>query len=292
MAEQLCVLEDIPDEPTTTQVMLLEDQVGYWYVFAGLLPFILLVLIGGWNETFKSGDASAYVVGAIIVGITENFFQQREDDFATFRRLLSSFRKENVKAGNSSLRGTFVQNLLIAVGCTVWNLYYAVHDRRVSNPTVDWVQILLFSASLGALAIVRFAGTDWDEFGLSPGYDSAWPPRLLREIERLHSKGNHLIQEAAPHAGTREYPDKLKEAVSIFEKIDDLWCQARAQQALADAWEDEGSLKKANKTRKELIKTRQKLERAVKQRHVAAQRVTTRGRHARPTQKAERTAPS
>jgi hypothetical protein len=286
MADRLCVLENLPDAPSSTQESLLQDQVSNWTVYAVVLPFILLILIGGWGATFESGDASAYIVGAAIVAIVENVFQQREDNFRAFRKLLSSVGREDTDADSTGISwSNLVQNLLIAIGCTAWNLYYAIHDRRVSRPTVDWVQILLFFASVGILSMVRFAGTEYDDSSVSPEADSAWSPRLLQEIGRLHARGARLIKEAAsPRARTRQPPDKLVDAVRIFKSIDDPWCQAHAQQMLADAWEERGKPDKARKTREELAKTRQKLEEAMNQRHGAIPRVATRGRHARLTQ--------
>jgi hypothetical protein len=285
MAERLCVLDNLPDAPSSTQEMLLQDQVTNWTVFAVVVPFILLVLIGGWGGTFESGDASAYIVGAAIVAIVENIFQQREDGFRAFRKLLSSVGSEDADAGSTGISWSdLAQNFLIAIGCTAWNLYYAIHDRRVSRPTVDWVQILLFFASLGILSMVRFAGTDYDDSIAAPDADSAWSPLLLQEIGRLHARGVRLIKEAAsPRARTRQSPDQLVDAVRMFKSIDDPWCQARAQQMLADAWEERGKPDKACKAREELTKTRQKLE-AMSQRHGAIPRVATRGRHARFTQ--------
>lgn len=285
MAERLCVLENLPDAPSSTQKMLLQDQVTNWTVYAVVVPFILLVLIGGWGETFESGDASAYIVGAVIVATVENIFRQREDGFAAFRKLISSTVKEDVDASTRSSWSDLAQNLLIAIGCTAWNLYYAVHDRRVSHPTVDWVQILLFFASVGILSMVRFAGTEYDDSGVAPEGDSAWSPQLLQEIDRLHARGARLIQEAAsPHARTGRDPDKLADAVRIFKSIDDPWCQAHAQEVLAAAWEDRGKPEKARKTRERLAKTRQELEETIDQQRGAISRATTRGRHARPAQ--------
>lgn len=285
MAERLCVLENLPDAPTSAQKMLLQDQVTNWTVYAVVVPFILLVLIGGWGDTFQSGDASAYIVGAAIVATVENIFRQREDGFTSFRRLMSRAAREDVDANTRSSWSNLAQNLLIAAGCTVWNLYYAIHDRRVSHPTVDWVQILLFFASVGILSVVRFAGTEYDDSGVVPEGDSAWSSQLLQEIGRLHTRGVRIIQEAAsPHARTERDPDQLVDAVRIFKSIDDPWCQARAQEALAVAWEDRGKPEKARETRAALTKTQQKLEETMNQRRGAISQVATRGRHARSTQ--------
>jgi len=265
--------------------VLLQDQVANWTAYAVFMPFILFVLIGGWGSTFESGDASAYIVGAVVVAVVENIFQQREDGFAAFRRLMSGAAKADVDASTKSSWGEIAQKLLIAAGCTAWNLYYAIHDRHVSHPTVDWVQILLFFASLGILSAVRFTGTAYDDSGITPEGDTAWSPQLLREIDRLHARGVRLIQEAAsPRSQAERDPEQLVEAVRIFKSIDDPWCQARAQEALADAWEDGGKPDKAHKTREELTKTRQKLKEATNEPRGNIKRVAARGRHARSIQ--------
>jgi hypothetical protein len=172
-----CILSNLPSAPTRRQSALTGDLMQIWSYPAAVVPFIILVLIGGWGGTFQSGDASAYIVGAIVVCVTESIFQQRENDFAILRKRWDRH---------------MVFTILACVTILTWNMYFAVHDRHTGKPSVDWIQILFFFLSLFFLPRFRFVATQYD----SP---KEWTDYLHERIYRLHSRANTLLQEAVNH---------------------------------------------------------------------------------------------
>ena len=46
---------------------------------------------------------------------------------------------------------------LIAAGMFAWNMYFAVADKTVRLPTVDWVQVLAFVLGLICAGFARWA---------------------------------------------------------------------------------------------------------------------------------------
>jgi hypothetical protein len=97
-----CLLDNLPTSPTKTQLKLISNYQIAWLVPAAVIPFTLLVLIGGWGGTFESGDASAYMVGAIIVCVTESIFQQRDGSFEILKK---RWRERNSACGMTNQRG-------------------------------------------------------------------------------------------------------------------------------------------------------------------------------------------
>src|ERR1700722_18848723 len=124
-----CLLNNSPAVPTEKQLDTLGGTPGSWFLLAVLVPFVILVLIGGWGETFQSGDASVYVLGAVVVCFVESIFQQREDNFATLKKYRSEL---------STYWGPlYTVGLGVSTGMVLfaWNLYFAIHDRHVAAPS-------------------------------------------------------------------------------------------------------------------------------------------------------------
>jgi hypothetical protein len=141
-----CLLRNLPQVPTAVQQQLIENLQNKWWFFPAIVvPFVLLLVIGGWGGTFQSGDASAYIVAAVIVSVTESIFQQREENFEVLRRLWVDIKEKRYDSDVLEVISIVAGASLVAI---VWNMYFAIHDRHVAMPSVDWVQILIFFAAL------------------------------------------------------------------------------------------------------------------------------------------------
>jgi hypothetical protein len=213
-----CLLNNFPPVPTKHQLETLEGSPSGWFFIAIVAPFIILVLVGGWGETFQSGDASAYIVGAVIVCVAESILQQREDNFATLKRYWNNRRSQWGPLYSVALAP------VCGIAIFIWSIYFAIHDRHVGTPTVDWVQILFFFISLPALASIRFTATPYSG-------ESEWTDLLHRRISYLHSKAMRLVRDAESCPLNDQHNiclSKLESARSAFEDIDDFWCASQA----------------------------------------------------------------
>lgn len=50
-----CLLDNLPASPTKAQLKLISNYRTAWLFPAAVIPFILLVLIGGWGEPSSQG---------------------------------------------------------------------------------------------------------------------------------------------------------------------------------------------------------------------------------------------
>jgi hypothetical protein len=212
-----CLLDNLPEVPTKHQIETLDSAQSSWLVFAAVIPFVILVLIGGWRDMFQSGDASAYVLGAVVVCFVESIFQQREDNFETLKRYWS---RSSYWGPRFSVRlGAFV-----GVTVFIWNIYFAIHDRHVGTPSVDWVQILVFFISLLSLPGVRFTATPYSG-------EAEWSDPLRKRIDHLHSRATKFARDAEKYRIDDRFLRgyfKLEAAKLRFEAIDDFWCASQA----------------------------------------------------------------
>lgn len=213
-----CLLNNLPAVPTKHQIEAL-GWTGVWFVPAAVVPFIILVLIGGWGEMFQSGDASAYIVGAVVVCFAESIFQLREDNFATLKKYWSELSTYWGALFDVGL-GVFAGLVLF-----VWNIYFAIHDRHVVTPSVDWVQVLVFFISMFYLPGIRFTATPY-------AGEAEWSDPLRKRISYLHSKAMKFARDAEKYKledRLKKSFSKLEAATSLFEDIDDFWCASQAR---------------------------------------------------------------
>jgi hypothetical protein len=212
-----CLLSNLPAVPTKKQLETLDGIGGLWFCLAAVAPFVILALIGGWGETFQSGDASAYILGAIVVCVAESIFQQKDDNFATLKRYWS-------KSSHWGPRYSVSLSAFGAIVLFTWNMYFAIHDRHVGTPSVDWVQILIFCIALFSLPGIRFTATPYSG-------EEEWTDTLRKRIEYLHSKATRFVQEAEKYQlddPLLKGYSKLEIAEERFKDIDDLWCASQA----------------------------------------------------------------
>ena len=248
-ADDNCLLGNLPIVPTNQQIETVRSLHQNWLMIAILLPFFLLVLIGGWGETFRSGDASAYIVGAIITCVAESALQQIGPNPEPRKVIRKYFFKTSADSG-SEINSHVVTIVAFAVALMAWNIYFAIHDRHVAVSTVDWVQILIFFFSLSLLPIIRFSGTEYED--PSDSDDPQWTKFLLERVRGLHEKADTLVQnaESISSSNPRKSARTLENATEIFHKLDDPWCEARAASILANTWEAAAKPKDAQKARR------------------------------------------
>jgi hypothetical protein len=130
----------------------LDIRLQLWLYSVVGIPFLILVIVGGWGNEFRSGDASAFMCGAIIAAFAENILEQID------QRIMH--RKEN--GGNVYKRkerqlqifGVSIVAIYL-VGSLIWNGYFAVADKAIVHPSVDKVQIVVFFATFALLPLFR-----------------------------------------------------------------------------------------------------------------------------------------
>jgi hypothetical protein len=246
--EKNCLLRNLPIVPTSQQIQTVKDIQFNWLLAAVIVPFVLLILIGGWGATFRSGDASAYIVGAVIVCVAESALQQLGPNPEPLKATLKYFLK-NVDSG-VEINTSAATIAALAISLAAWNIYFAIHDRHVAVPTVDWVQIVVFFFSLCILQFIRFSGTEYED--PSDSGDPRWTNFLLERVRGLHVRANSLVRNAEsissahPNKGTK----MLTDAIEIFHKLDDPWCEAHAATILAGTCEAAAQPREAQRARR------------------------------------------
>jgi hypothetical protein len=134
----------------------------------------------GWGYLFRSGEAAAFIVGAIVGALVENIIELSSDKFAPLKKLLA-----NLKAASSSrsegtrltriivlalsyyLTAVLLVYYLMAILFLLWNAYFSFSDLTVHHPTIDWVQLAVFFSPLCILPITRFIFTANSPFPIS-----------------------------------------------------------------------------------------------------------------------------
>ena len=249
-----CIFDDEPSMPEQLVARKRSDQtentVMGWIYAAVALPFVLSLLISGWGDTFKSGDASAFMAGTITVCLAECILQQNSEGPEEFKRWWGQLiRRSPVPRGRGARpigpRGLlFFFTLIFAV-----NMYYSISDRHVVNQTVDWVQILVFFACLGLLPGIRFAGTKYDPtiyMDASPE-DDAHPRGFWRHSRAVFhfNMGTDWFEQG----DMRRAISALNRAVSIFRGLNDPACEFIALEFLEDAYISIGQDESARRIR-------------------------------------------
>jgi hypothetical protein len=128
------------------------------YVVIGI-PYIILGLVGGFGTSFRSGDASTFMCGAIIAAVGENLIGQAENGFPRFRKPKPGTCPGSRARGIVSLHVAYF--VILTLGTLAWNLYFAVQDKTVHYPPLDWVQILAFYSAATSLVTLRFILSDY-----------------------------------------------------------------------------------------------------------------------------------
>jgi hypothetical protein len=116
-----------------------------WLLFVVILPY----LIYGFAEesfaaTFRSGGASLFICIALIAAIGEG----------VVKVLDQAFSHEPIGPLDSD---SLVAWYVIGTALFAWNMYFAVADKTVRVPSVDWVQIVAFVLGLIAAGYARWA---------------------------------------------------------------------------------------------------------------------------------------
>lgn len=132
------------------------------------------------QHLFRSGEAAAFIVGAIVGALVENIIELSSDKFAPLKKLLA-----NLKAASSSrsegtrltriivlalsyyLTAVLLVYYLMAILFLLWNAYFSFSDLTVHHPTIDWVQLAVFFSPLCILPITRFIFTANSPFPIS-----------------------------------------------------------------------------------------------------------------------------
>jgi hypothetical protein len=124
-----------------------------WIYLVIGIPFLILVLIGGWATEFRSGNASAFMCGAIVAAAAENFIERVTE----WAKRVTGELKDSDEAQDEKESHAVGVTVLISyfVGLFTWNAYFAVADKSVQYPTADWVQILAFFLTVATLPLFR-----------------------------------------------------------------------------------------------------------------------------------------
>jgi hypothetical protein len=163
------VVEDQPKSAhrDSTPELLLKFLLPFiWFYIVIGIPFVILGVKHGWGYLFKSGDAAAFMCGAIVAALAENIIEQIPDKFAALKHEFTRISKSIDETGM-----TDVQWYMAALVFLGWNLYYAFSDGTAGHTGWDWVQLVVFFMPVGLLPLVRFVFT---------AYDFAWLRWLLR----------------------------------------------------------------------------------------------------------------
>jgi hypothetical protein len=251
-----CIFDDEPSTPEGLAARRRSDQVEstimIWVYAAVALPFALSLLISGWGNTFKSGDASAFMAATITVCMVECILQQISEGPEESRRWwIQLIRKSPARRGKQarpiSPRGLLISFLLI-FGL---NMYYAISDRHIAYQTVDWVQILAFFVSLLLLPAIRFAGTKYD-FTVNDLNASAENNTRFRGFSR-HSRAVFHFNMGADwfkQGDMGHAIPALNRAVAMLHELNDPACEHGAPEFLEDAYNSTGQGESAQKVRK------------------------------------------
>ena len=126
-----------------------------WLYLVVGVPYAIFLINGGWAEPFRTGAATAFIAGVTITAVGENIIVQYLDD--KFAKATAPMR-----SSSSELRFDVVSIFIAVLALLGWLLYYAVTQKSVPHPTVDFVQIIAFFLICAYLPYVRFALTEYE----------------------------------------------------------------------------------------------------------------------------------
>jgi hypothetical protein len=115
-----------------------------WFWFAAVVPFLLIVLLRGWNDTFQTGDAYLYLMGVAVTALAEVGIELGEKGIKGITEL--------------NLQGavTAVLYLCFITGLAIWGLILIHSQPHLGHATTSWIQVALFFYGLSVLSILRF----------------------------------------------------------------------------------------------------------------------------------------
>lgn len=212
---------------------------GFWLLAALWLPLFAVFLVGGWSDTFRSGDASGYVVGAVLVCLAEAIFERRDDEGPDRKDWWWIKLQNPVRLGFGGGAIAYMTVITSVVILSV-NLYYAISDHHSDSAIVDWVQVLAVFLSMLPLLGVRFATTknrpdsDPDEPMRDWGGDKVL---YLVIYHRRAQRFSGMAMERLEKGKFRSGIYRLDRAASYFKRIDQscaytaLWHAAAARLA-------------------------------------------------------------
>lgn len=137
----------------------------YWMYPAIGIPFLILGWWGGFGAAFQSGAASAFMCGAIIAALAECAFENWKDGFTHLKVM--------VKTPGKTRAAAFFA-VIIATAFFFLNMYFAVADKKVPHPAVDWVQVIVFVLAAMFLPQARFAFTGSTPPSVTDVFESNW----------------------------------------------------------------------------------------------------------------------
>ena len=117
---------------------------GVWFWVVALVPFILIVIFRGWNETFRSGEAYLYLIGLTVAVLGEVGIELAENGTQGIKDL-----PLGAKIGS-------IIELAISLAAAAWGVVLVISQPRIHNPTTSWVQVIVFYLALTYLAGTRF----------------------------------------------------------------------------------------------------------------------------------------
>jgi hypothetical protein len=169
------------DRPGKSNVDLSSEinMLPYLWLYAAIgFPLLILGIRDGWGYLFRSGDAAAFIVGAIFGALVENIIELSPGKFALLKKVLSGLRGSSSKSEDDRLVSTIVRVIryyiivalfsyyIVALVFLGWNIVFSFSDLTVHHPSVDWVQIVVFFIPLCLLPIIRFIFTAESPFPL------------------------------------------------------------------------------------------------------------------------------
>jgi hypothetical protein len=143
------VAHKVPDSKLTVlhrqyEISKAMRPVVLWGYIIALVPFILIVVFRGWDETFRTGEAYMYLLGLTAAVIGENF--------------IGIYEHGPKKIGNSSETwGALAVLSAVVLGITAWGVVLVVVQPRISHPTTSWIQVVLFFTAITVPADLRFS---------------------------------------------------------------------------------------------------------------------------------------
>ncbi len=126
------------------------------------VPYAILGLVGGFGNSFRSGEASTFICGALVAAVGETLIEQGKNESSWLKKL------RQVARANSKISKIISSEVfwfgfvgIPALGILAWNMYFALQDKTVSYPPIDWLQVVAFASALVQLTSVRFFLSDY-----------------------------------------------------------------------------------------------------------------------------------
>lgn len=146
-------------EPADTPTVNFPFIAYIWlYVVFGI-PYVILGIVGGFGTTFRSGDASTFICGALVGAVGENLIGRAENRSSRFRKPKSDTHTDSRTGELTTPQAITV--LIFALALLAWNMYFAFQPKTVHYPPIDWVQIVAFAVAATQLTSLRFFLSDY-----------------------------------------------------------------------------------------------------------------------------------